>query len=90
MNRATGDTDVQFVVAELITHNYVFKGAGRDRAEARAALLKGWAAHRTALLDQYPERTSTIPDEHSIEAHFKIHYEDFALGGAYRDKQRVA
>ncbi len=31
-----------FYIAEMITHNFIFKGVGRSREEARAVLLNAW------------------------------------------------
>jgi hypothetical protein len=67
----------------------MFRGAGLNRETARLALLNAWRAHRTTLLARYPERTDSIPDEGSIEAHFKIHYLEFAADAGYRDGERV-
>lgn len=78
-----------FVVAEMNTHHFMFRGAGRSRETARAALLNAWRTHRTALLARYPERTGSIPDEGSIEAHFKIHYLEFEADAGYRDGERI-
>jgi len=78
-----------FVVAEMNTHYFMFKGAGRDRTTARAAVLNAWREHRTALLARYPERTDTIPDEHNMEQHFKIHYLEFEVDASYRDGERL-
>ena len=80
----------KFVVAEMNTHYFMFRGAGRDRDAARRALLNGWRAHRTALLARYPERTDSIPDAGNIEAHFKIYYLEFEADAGYRDGERVA
>lgn len=84
------DTASGFVVAEMNTHHFMFRGAGRDRDAARRALLSAWRAHRTALLQRYPERTDSIPDEGTIEAHFKIYYLEFEADAGYRDGERVA
>ena len=84
------DTASGFVVAEMNTHRFMFRGAGRARDAARRALLNGWRAHRTALLQRYPERTDSIPDEGNIEAHFKIYYLEFEADAGYRDGERVA
>lgn len=89
MSMAGGYTN-QFVVAEMNTHHFMFRGAGCDRDSARAALLKAWRTHRGALLAQYPDRTASIPDEHHIEAHFRIHFLEFTAGAGYRDGERVA
>lgn len=84
------DTASGFVVAEMNTHHFMFRGAGRDRDAARRALLNAWRAHRTALLARYPERTDSIPDEGNIEAHFRIYYLEFEADAGYRDGERVA
>lgn len=83
------ETSNTFVVAEMNTHHFMFKGAGRNRETARAALLNAWRVHRTALLARYPERTDSIPDETRMEDHFKIHYLEFELDAGYRDGERV-
>jgi hypothetical protein len=78
-----------FVVAEMNTHHFMFRGAGHDRDAARAALLNAWRVHRSALLERYPERTDTIPDESNMEQHFKIYYLEFAVDAGYRDGERL-
>ena len=78
-----------FVVAEMNTHHFMFRGAGQDRNSARAALLNAWRTHRTALLARYPERTGSIPDENNMEQHFKIYYLEFELDAGYRDGERL-
>lgn len=78
-----------FVIAEMNTHHFMFRGAGRNLEAARTALLNAWRAHRTALLERYPERTDSIPDERNIETHFKIHYLEFEADAGYRDGERV-
>jgi hypothetical protein len=83
------DTDGSFVVAEMNTHHFMFRGAGRCRDSARLALLNAWRTHRTALLERYPERTSSIPDEDNIETHFKIYFLEFEVDAGYRDGERV-
>ena len=62
----------RFFVAEMITHNFIFKGVGHNKEDARTALLKAWTSHRTGLLAQYPERTDSIPDATRMEDHFKL------------------
>ena len=84
------DTSNSFVVAEMNTHHFMFRGAGRDRDAARRALLNAWRTHRNALLQRYPERTDSIPDEGTIEAYFKIYYLEFEADAGYRDGERVA
>ncbi len=83
------DAAKRWVLAEMNTHHFMFRGAGHSRESARTALLNAWRAHRTALLERYPERADSIPDEHHIEAHFKIYYLDFAEGTGYRDGERI-
>ena len=77
------------VVAEMNTHHFMFRGAGRSRESARLALLNAWRTHRTALLARYPERRDSIPDESRVEAHFKIYYLEFEVDAGYRDGERV-
>jgi hypothetical protein len=79
----------KFVVAEMNTHHFMFRGAGRSRDAARVALLNAWRAHRSALLERYPERAGSIPDEGSIEAHFRIYYLEFEADAGYRDGERI-
>ncbi len=82
-------TPESFAVAEMNTHHFMFRGAGRSRDSARLALLNAWRTHRTALLERYPERADSIPDEHHIEDHFKIYYLEFEADAGYRDGERV-
>lgn len=77
------------VVAEMNTHHFMFKGAGRTRDAARRAVLNAWTVHRSALLARYPERTDSIPDETRMEDHFKIHYLEFEVDAGYRDGDRL-
>lgn len=79
----------RFVVAEMNTHHFMFRGAGHSRDAARRGLLNAWQTHRTALLQRYPERTDSIPDADHIEAHFKIFYLEFEADAGYRDGERV-
>lgn len=78
-----------FFVAEMNTHHFMFRGAGRSREAARLALLNAWRAHRSALLERYPEREESLPDARNIEAHFKIYYLDFEVDAGYRDGERI-
>jgi hypothetical protein len=71
------------------THYFMFRGAGRNRESARLALLNAWRVHRTALLERYPERTDSIPDETRMEDYFKIFYLEFEVDAGYRDGERV-
>jgi len=79
----------KFVVAEMNTHHFMFRGGGRNRDAARLALLNAWRAHRSALLQRYPERIDSIPDEGNVEAHFRIYYLEFEADAGYRDGERV-
>lgn len=83
------ETGSGFVVAEMNTHHFMFKGAGRNREAARAAVLNAWRVHRTALLARYPERTDSIPDETRMEDHFRIFYLEFEMDAGYRDGDRL-
>ena len=82
-------TPESFVVAEMNTHHFMFRGAGRSREAARLALLNAWRTHRTALLARYPERADSIPDEGTIETHFKIYFLEFEANAGYRDGERI-
>jgi hypothetical protein len=77
------------VVAEMNTHHFMFRGAGRTREAAKGALLNAWRVHRRALLARYPERADSIPDASRMEDHFKIVYLEFEMGAGYRDGERV-
>lgn len=83
------ETGSGFVVAEMNTHHFMFKGAGRNREAARAAVLNAWRVHRSALLARYPERTDSIPDETRMEDHFRIFYLEFEMDAGYRDGERL-
>ena len=76
-------------MAEMNTHHFMFRGAGRDRETARAALLNAWRVHRSALLERYPERADSIPDATRMEDHFKIYYLEFEADAGYRDGERL-
>lgn len=78
------------VVAEMNTHAFMFRGAGRTRAAARDVLLNAWRVHRSALLARYPERADSIPDASGMEAHFKIYFLEFDMDAGYRDGERIA
>lgn len=83
-------TPTQFVVAEMNTHHFMFRGAGHCRERARLALLNAWRTHRSDLLARYPERRDSIPDYEHIETHFKIYYLEFETDAGYRDGLRIA
>ncbi|MHB1216116.1 MAG: hypothetical protein ACYCY9_14140 [Thiobacillus sp.] len=77
------------VVAEMNTHHFMFRGAGRNRDAARRAVLNAWRVHRSALLARYPERTDSIPDASRMEDHFNIVYLEFDMDAGYRDGERI-
>ena len=79
----------RFVVAEMNTHHFMFRGVGQTRADARSALLRAWTLHRTELLARYPERINSVPDETKMEDHFKIYYLEFEVDAGYRDGDRL-
>ena len=79
----------RFYVAEMITHNFIFKGVGCNQPDARTALLQAWTRHRTDLLAQYPERTDSIPAADKMEDHFRIYYLAFDMNGGYRGNDRL-
>jgi hypothetical protein len=78
-----------FVVAEMNTHHFMFRGAGHSKAAARSALLAAWTQHRDRLLEQYPERKDTVPEADRMEEHFRIYYLEFRVGAGYRDGMRL-
>ncbi len=79
----------RFIVAEMITHNFIFKGAGCNQEDARAALLKAWTTHRNDLLAQYPERAAILPEAGRMEEHFRIYYLEFEINAGYRGNDRL-
>lgn len=78
-----------FVVAELNTHQFMFKGVGVDQQSARTALLNAWTAHRNDLLARFPQLADSIPDASQLEVHFKMYFFEFALDAGYRDRDRL-
>ena len=81
--------DENFVVAEMNTAHFIFKGAGRNRIEARDALLSAWTLHRSRIVSQFPDRAAILPEACDMASHFPIYYFEFALNGGYRDRDRV-
>jgi hypothetical protein len=79
----------RFVVAEMNTHHFMFRGAGWSKEGARSALLRAWTLHRSQLLARYPERADSIPEADKMEAHFRICYLEFEVGAGYRDGDRL-
>lgn len=90
MPTTNNTTAARFVVAEMNTHHFLFRGAGYSVDDARTALLRAWTRHRTELLARYPERADSIPEEGQMEAHFRICYLNFEVNGGYRDGERLA
>ncbi len=79
----------RFVLAEMNTHHFMFRGAGESREDARSALLRAWTLHRDELLARYPERSASIPEAEKMENHFRIYYLEFEVGAGYRDGERL-
>lgn len=77
------------VVAEMITHDFVWHGAGATCDEAREALLSAWAAHRAQVIRQVPTVEEQLPTAEDMPRHFKIRYREFARGAGYRDGERM-
>ncbi|WP_028312149.1 hypothetical protein [Derxia gummosa] len=84
-------TDVaRLVVAEMLTAQYIFRGAGRTREEARLALLAGWKLHRDGVVARQPQLAPTLPLPEDMEKHFRIDYAEYEAGIGYRDGQPVS
>lgn len=77
------------VIAEMITHDYIWRGAGATCDEAREALLSAWARHRAAVVQQQPALAATLPEAGRMQQHFKIRYSEFTRGAGYRDDKRL-
>lgn len=77
------------VIAEMITHDYIWRGAGATCDEAREALLTAWATHRAHVVSLQPGLAPSLPEAAQMPQHFKIHYREFARGGGYRDDDRL-
>ncbi len=77
------------VIAEMITHDFVWQGAGATCDEAREALLTAWARHRAEVVDRLPQLASTLPEAGQMPQHFKIRYREYERGGGYRDNDRL-
>ena len=73
------------VVAEMLTAQYIFRGAGRTREEARLALLGAWNLHRDGVLAMQPQLAPTLPLPDEMERHFRMDYAEYAAGVGYRD-----
>ena len=78
-----------WVVAEMITHDYIWRGAGVSCDEAREALLTAWTRHRGAVVAQHPQLAPTLPEAPDMPRHFPIRYSEYTRGGGYRDRDRL-
>jgi hypothetical protein len=78
-----------WVVAEMLTHDYIWRGAGATCDEAREALLGAWARHRAAVVAQHPQLAPTLPEASGMPQHFKIRYASYVRGAGYRDDERL-
>jgi len=77
------------VVAEMITHDFIWRGAGATCDEAREALLTAWSRHRAQVVSQQPGLAPTLPEAGQMPQHFKIRYREFTRGAGYRDDERL-
>lgn len=77
------------VIAEMITHDYVWHGAGATCDEAREALLSAWARHRHEVVSKFPQLEPTLPEAGKMLSHFKITYREYERGGGYRSNERL-
>ena len=78
-----------WVIAEMITHDYVWHGAGATCDEAREALLSAWTAHRRSVLQMQPGLAPTLPEAAQMPQHFRIQYRSYQRGAGYRDGERL-
>lgn len=77
------------VIAEMITNDYIWRGAGATCDEAREALLGAWARHRSAVLHQQPALAAALPEPARMPQHFAIRYCEYTRGAGYRDDERL-
>jgi hypothetical protein len=77
------------VIAEMITHDYIWHGAGATCDEAREALLSAWARHRAEVLQKFPQLEERLPEAGKMQQHFKIRYREYERGGGYRSDERL-
>ena len=77
------------VIAEMITHDYVWQGTGATCDEAREALLAAWAKHRQEVLGRFPQLEAKLPEAGKMPSHFKIRYRKYERGGGYRSDERL-
>ncbi|MEY2892258.1 MAG: hypothetical protein RJA98_2166 [Pseudomonadota bacterium] len=86
---AVGSSAETWVLAEMITHSHIWRGAGHSEADARTALLAAWTLHRHAVVAQHPQLAPTLPEAADLPTHFPIRFMAYACGGGYRDGERV-
>jgi hypothetical protein len=77
------------VVAEMNTHDYIWRGAGATCDEAREALLSAWSRHRADVVARHPGLSPTLPRPSEMPQHFAIRYREYACGAGYRDEDRL-
>jgi hypothetical protein len=77
------------VIAEMITHDYIWRGTGATCDAAREALLSAWALHRAQVVSLQPALAPTLPEAGQMQQHFKIRYREYACGAGYRDDERL-
>lgn len=77
------------VIAEMITNDYIWHGAGATCDEAREALLTAWARHRAGVLRVHPQLQASLPEAGQMQQHFKIRYREYERGGGYRGEERL-
>lgn len=79
-----------WVIAEMITHDHIWRGAGVNCDEARTALLTAWRQHREGVVRALPDMAARLPEADAMPQHFKIRYLVFQRGGGYRDLERLS
>jgi len=77
------------VIAEMITHDYIWRGVGATCDEAREALLAAWTRHRAAVVRQQPALAPSLPEAGRMPQHFAIRYSEYTRGAGYRDGERL-
>ena len=78
-----------WVIAEMITHDYIWRGAGATCDEAREAVLSAWHQHRSSVVSQFPQLAASLPEAAQMPQHFKISYSAYERGAGYRDGTRI-
>jgi hypothetical protein len=61
----------------MITHDYIWRGAGATCDEAREALLTAWTWHRAAVVRQQPALAPSLPEAGRMPQHFAIRYSEY-------------